>query len=80
SVRVKPNPSPTHFTLNIHHIYKDPLIFCIYDMTGRLIETIRLHTQHIEIALGHHYRPGVYIAEISCGRYKKQLKLVKTGN
>ncbi|MGZ8544993.1 MAG: T9SS type A sorting domain-containing protein, partial [Flavisolibacter sp.] len=80
SVRVKPNPSPTHFTLNIHHIYKDPLIISIYDMTGRLIETIRLHTQQIEIALGHHYRPGVYIAEVSCGRYKKQLKLVKTGN
>ncbi len=80
SVRVKPNPSPTHFTLNIHHIYDAPLIIRVFDMNGRLMETMQLYTQQIELMLGSNYQAGVYIAEVSCGRYKKQLKLVKTAN
>ena len=79
SARVKPNPSPNYFTLSIHHVYDDPLVIRIFDMQGRLLETMKLHTQQIEISLGQNYPAGVYIAEVVCGRYRKQIKMMKTG-
>lgn len=73
-----PNPSSTGFNLVISGVQADaPIQLRITDMQGRLIEQKQQVRSHQVIQFGAGYRAGTYFAEVSTGREKKVIKLVK---
>lgn len=73
------NPSRDHFTLNIQtNNNTDNLIVRVFDLNGKMLESkANLNgSQYIKIGSG--LKAGFYIVELTQGKEKKQLKLVKS--
>jgi hypothetical protein len=72
-----PNPSASHFTVNIKGNNKaEKIIMQVVDMYGRIIET-RNVTVSPTIHFGDGYIPGYYFLRIIQGKEHKEIKLVK---
>jgi hypothetical protein len=77
SVRVLPNPSTSHFTLQLSSAKRERVTIRVMDMLGRVVETRTVATG-TNVQIGHTYRPGTYLAEVVQGAEKLTLKLIKT--
>jgi hypothetical protein len=78
AVRVLPNPSTSHFTLQLSGAKAERVTIRIMDMLGRVVETKTI-AAGTNVQVGHNYSPGTYLAEVEQGSEKVTLKLVKTG-
>ncbi|MBB1286507.1 T9SS type A sorting domain-containing protein [Flavisolibacter sp. BT320] len=78
SVKALPNPSPSHFTLQVSGAKAtERITLRILDGVGRLVETKTI-AAGTQMQVGSTYRPGTYFAEVVQGAEKVTLKLVKT--
>jgi hypothetical protein len=78
TVKVLPNPSPSHFTLQVGPARSSERITLrMLDGVGRLVET-KILASGTNVQVGHTYRPGTYFAQVVQGSEKVTLKLVKT--
>jgi hypothetical protein len=77
TVRVLPNPSTSHFTLQLSSAKRERVTIRVMDMLGRVVETRTVATG-TNVQIGHTYRPGTYLAEVVQGAEKLTLKLIKT--
>jgi hypothetical protein len=78
TVKALPNPSPSHFTLQVGTAKSNERITLrILDGVGRLMET-KILAEGTTLQVGSHYRPGTYFAQVVQGSEKVTLKLVKT--
>jgi hypothetical protein len=78
SVKALPNPSPSHFTLQVASARSERVTIRIMDMLGRIVET-KIIAANTNLQVGSTLRPGTYLAEVVQGAEKQTLKLVKTG-
>jgi hypothetical protein len=77
SVKALPNPSRTYFTLQLTSSLDQPASIRVVDGFGRITEVKGGITANGTYSFGHHYRPGVYVAEVLQGGQKATVKLVK---
>jgi hypothetical protein len=77
-VSVMPNPSPSHFTLQVASARGERVTIRVMDMLGRVVET-KVTAANANLQVGRTLRPGTYLAEVVQGSDKQTLKLVKTG-
>jgi hypothetical protein len=78
TVKALPNPSPSHFTLQVGSARSERVTIRIMDMLGRVVQT-KVVAVNTNLQLGSMLRPGTYLAEVVQGSDKQTLKLVKTG-
>ena len=73
------NPSRNHFTLNVQtNNNKEKLTIRVFDMHGRMLES-KANLQGSQLVnVGSDLRPGFYIVELTQGKQKAQLKLIKS--
>ena len=73
-----PNPSQGRFNLKIFSSNKyEKINVRVTDATGRLIESKTNLNARENITLGEHYLAGVYLVEITQGKNKKVMKVIK---
>ena len=77
NVMVSPNPSATHFTLQVQSNSNKTISMRVTDVAGRIKEIKNTKLANNIFTLGEGYKPGVYIVEIIQGDNRKVLKLVK---
>lgn len=71
-----PNPSASYFNLAIEHNNNHPVELRIFDASGKLVEVKKVNANTV-LQIGHAYAPGTYFAEVSQGKEKTTLELVK---
>jgi hypothetical protein len=79
AVKVYPNPSQTLFNIQLSQGFGSEVRIRVTDLSGRVIEELKVVSGSL-IQIGHHYRPGMYIAELNSGDQRKQVRLFKAGN
>jgi hypothetical protein len=73
-----PNPFSSNFAINLQTISKEPIQLAVYDMTGRLIETMALEADLLSSkTLGEVYPTGVYSIIVSQGEKNTIIRVVK---
>ncbi|MCU0442944.1 MAG: T9SS type A sorting domain-containing protein, partial [Bacteroidia bacterium] len=77
-VEVYPNPSVDAFNLRLLSSSDMPFSVTIYDMNGKLIETINVDQSTLSSELGAGYAEGMYIMLVNQGDQNKTLRLVKS--
>ena len=77
AVSAYPNPSRTHFSVQIEGPVTEPVTIRVTDISGRLIEQRTKQVVNQVITIGATYKPGLYYIEVWQGTNKKQLKMVK---
>jgi hypothetical protein len=76
-VRVLPNPTASYFTLALDGFNpKEEVTVRVTDITGRTVEQIASQANQ-SLRIGASYQSGVYFAEVSQGKERLILKLVK---
>jgi hypothetical protein len=75
-VQVFPNPSASHFQVNISSSVKEKILVNLYDVNGKLIPTGITNPLH-QHYFGADLKPGVYLMEVKQGNKRKLMKLVK---
>ena len=77
AIKVLPNPSASYFTINISGNSEETISMKVIDVFGRTVE-VHQHLQSDQsLNFGNHYRAGIYFVEISQGKEKTTLKLIK---
>jgi len=76
-VKVVNNPTVNYFTLNISSTRNENISVRVSDVHGRIIEVKENMSQSQVLRLGAHYSSGVYFAEVTQGKDRKVLKLIK---
>jgi len=71
-----PNPSSSHFMLNVKGNTNEKITMQVVDMYGRIIETRNVTANSIT-RLGDRYRQGAYFVRIMQGKEHKEIKLIK---
>lgn len=79
TVSVVPNPAPSYFTLIISSKSNEPVTIRVLDAAGRLIEVIQDVAPNRTINIGNSYRPGLYHAEVTQGKQRVVVKMIKGG-
>lgn len=74
-INALPNPSSSSFTLLTKNNNK-PINIKVTDVMGRVVE-IKLNITTTNFEIGNNYQPGIYIVEVSRGKLKQLIKLVK---
>jgi uncharacterized delta-60 repeat protein len=77
SLKALPNPSSTHFTINIKSNRSQPVDLKVFDAVGRVIETKRKVSPNGSIIIGDRYQSGMYYLQAVQGSEKATLKLIK---
>lgn len=77
SISVRPNPSASHFNLDIRSNDQRPVTIRIIDVLGRVISIQSNVATNTTLSVGHKFVPGVYIVHAIQGKRIVQLKLVK---
>ena len=72
-----PNPTRTYFTLAIKSSKQDKVKMRVTDILGRVVEVKPDILPNSTIQFGKNYFPGTYIAEITQGKEKVEVKLIK---
>jgi hypothetical protein len=77
-VAVAPNPSNSHFMLNIEsEDNSERIIMKVVDVWGRVVETRNNVTAHQPIRIGDNLKPGIYFVQLQQGAEITQIKLLK---
>ena len=75
---IYPNPSATNFKLMYNPISTDDVIVTVFDITGRVIETLKYNYAELnDSEFGHDYNAGLYLVTFKQGQAIKTLKIVK---
>jgi len=77
NVLAYPNPSGNYFNLMIEAGNNEKLNLRVLDITGRLVEEKKNLSPADVLKLGEMYIAGVYMVEVTQGKNKKVIKLVK---
>lgn len=77
SVNVFPNPSSGYFIIDLEGTISDFVTINIYDAMGQLVISEETRSDSFEIN-GENMSAGIYLAVISDGNFKKQIKLIKS--
>jgi uncharacterized delta-60 repeat protein len=78
NVVAMPNPSHDYFNLKIESSSKyEKTSIRVLDVAGRVIESRTTSNVNETIRLGQHFIPGVYLVEVTQGKNKKVIKIVK---
>ena len=77
TARVQPNPSSSYFNLSAQSKNSEPLIIKIMDLSGKVLELKNGVVPNNSLQLGYNLKAGIYIAEVTQGREKVQVKIVK---
>jgi hypothetical protein len=73
-----PNPFATTFELNVQSGKTDDIHVTVYDMTGRLLETVTLKADTLSSrTLGDNYPTGIYNAVVTQGEETRVVRVVK---
>jgi uncharacterized lipoprotein YddW (UPF0748 family) len=78
-VKVLPNPTVHSFVVLTHSRSTKPLSVIISDNNGKVIERKNNVPANGMLLIGHNYRPGVYYLEVTQGKEKESIKLIKRG-
>ncbi|MES2774083.1 MAG: HYR domain-containing protein [Bacteroidota bacterium] len=73
---VAPNPTKSEFRISVTGDNEQPVVVRLFDVAGRVIKVIKADVGQT-VFLGRELMPGAYLAEITNGRNKKVLKLIK---
>ena len=77
-LKAQPNPATHYFSLRIESNSQKPVQVRMIDALGRVVEVRQGVAPNTTIPVGHHYYPGVYIAEAIQDGKRVMLKLIKT--
>jgi hypothetical protein len=77
NVTVLPNPSKSHFTLQIAGNNEIPVSIRVLDLQGRMIKKIGSIQANSTIQMGQNLKSRFYLAEVIQGNEKKIIRLVK---
>lgn len=80
TVTAAPNPSSHYFTLKFNSISNENMVITVFDATKRIIEQRHVIPANSSLQMGDSYFPGIYLVEITQGKEKKVLRLIKAGN
>ena len=78
SLKVLNNPSKNYFTLNIQTNSPEKISVKLFDLSGRIIEAKNNLAGSQSINVGANLRPGFYFIQLTQGKEKAQLKLIKS--
>ncbi|MFM2146405.1 MAG: hypothetical protein RL732_1241, partial [Bacteroidota bacterium] len=76
NVKVYPNPTLGVFNVQVRSADKGGVLIKVLDMQGRLLKEIRT-TPYKTNRVGADLRPGLYFLEVSQGKYKSSVKVIK---
>lgn len=76
NISVYPNPTKDHFLLETTIHSSEPISISITDVIGRRVDFVKISHRQI-ITFGNNLKAGVYFAEITQGKNRKLLKLIK---
>lgn len=76
-VKVLPNPSSNHFTLNLKGNGQGPIQLRVTDVQGRIVEARILGAAAQTVQIGDRWIYGSYIVEVIQGSERKTVQLVK---
>ncbi len=77
SAKALPNPFSDNFTLITSSGSDSPVTVHILDAIGRIVETRNNIAANSSLRIGNSYRPGAYFIEITQGKEKIVLKMIK---
>jgi hypothetical protein len=72
-----PNPATHYFTLRIESGSREAVQVRIVDAVGRVVEARQGIAPNSTLAVGHHYKPGVYYAQVLQAAKQAKIKLIK---
>ncbi len=76
-VKVSPNPSNTDFKLTVQSNSSEPISIRLVNVSGRVMNTNNNIQNNESVSVGGSLTRGTYIAEVTQGRNKKMIKLIK---
>jgi hypothetical protein len=78
NLRAYPNRTHNYFNMVVESEWdREPITLRIYDMSGRLLQQFSSLLPGQTLQVGSSYARGVYIAEMTQGRRRTQVKLIK---
>jgi hypothetical protein len=77
SFQIFPNPFSNEFRISINASNDEETELCIYDVSGRIIETHRFTSAQAEISFGKELGRGVYLLGYKQGQNAKMIRIVK---
>ncbi len=77
-VKVLPNPSSNYFSLIIQSERQEKINIRISDITGRVVESKQGILPNSIVRVGNNYSKGIYFAELTQGKERKLVKLIRT--
>ena len=72
-----PNPSRNYFTLNIQSNSREVFQLRVLDVSGRIVETRNGMVANTTFHIGNNFQAGIYLIEVTQGKQKQILKLIK---
>lgn len=72
-----PNPSRTYFTLKIQSNSKEVVQLRVLDLSGRIVETRNGMVPNTTFHIGNNFQAGIYLVEVTQGKQRQILKLIK---
>ncbi|WP_295337087.1 T9SS type A sorting domain-containing protein [Flavobacterium sp.] len=78
SVKVYPNPTNKNFNVDLATISEDKISVAVYDMLGRLVDTVDVDPKNtLLVQIGDQYPSGVYNVVVTQGEEVKTLRVIK---
>jgi len=77
SCEVYPNPSNSAFTFRLETGSRESVRIQMYDLQGRLVQQYNFLSPDDIITVGENLKPGMYMAVVTQGNYRKMVKLSK---
>jgi hypothetical protein len=78
-IKVFPNPSSGHFSIQLGKGSGSQVGIRVYDIFGRIRDDFKA-APGASIEIGDNYKPGVYYLEVIQDKQKQILMLIKTGH
>jgi hypothetical protein len=80
-LKALPNPSSSQFTLKIENDNSGEMLqLRVLDVLGKVIEMKNNIFTGQVLQIGNNYRPGAYFVEVTQGKKRVMLKLIKQSN
>jgi hypothetical protein len=78
SVKVYPNPTNNNFNVGLTTVSDDKISLVVYDMLGRLVDTLELDPKNsLEVQIGDMYPTGIYNVIVTQGADVKTVRVIK---
>ncbi|MFC4510687.1 T9SS type A sorting domain-containing protein, partial [Flavobacterium buctense] len=78
SVKVYPNPTNNNFNVGLTTVSDDKISLVVYDMLGRLVDTLELDPKNsLEVQIGDKYPTGIYNVIVTQGAEVKTVRVIK---